>query len=226
MDVLDTLKRGIELSNTKKFVALVILLLLAALGISLQMKAMVGIAPFDAFNQSIAYVVGLKVGDVVTIVQLLFVALQIIILKKETTLRILLQVIVGALLGQFVNLFYYSVFNQLLIENYVLRLSILILGSLWIPIFIGGVMVLDLVTMPLENLSMVISQKVPYSFGQVRQVFDIIFVIISLLLTVIFRVPLTIREGTIISALTFGPLLNVYMPYIKKFFQKWQLISE
>lgn len=209
----------------RKFVLLILALFLAAFGISLQMKAAIGIAPFDAMNQSLAYLFDARVGDVVTIVQLLFVVFQILILKKDTNWRIFLQVLVGALLGQFVNLFYYNVFGDLVVENYIIRFLLLLFGSFWVPIFIGAVMVLDLVTMPVENFSMVLSRQINRPFGQVRQMVDIACLVIALGITFIFNEPFTIREGTIVSALTFGPLLSVYMPIIEKYFVQWNVME-
>lgn len=211
--------------TTRRFLALIVVLLLAALGISLQLKAIIGVAPFDALNQTISYAFEIRVGDVVTILQLLFVFLQILFLKRDTSWKVFLQIFVGALLGQFVNFFFYTVFADLMVASYILRLGLLIAGCLWVPIFIGAVMVLDLVTMPLESLSLVISNEMPFSFGQVRQFVDIICVVIALVLTVIYSIPFTIREGTIISALTFGPLLSFYMPKIERLFKKWKLVN-
>lgn len=210
----------------RKYAVLFISLLLAAMGISLQLKAMIGVAPFDALNQSISFVTGLRVGDVVMLVNIGFILLQILILRKETHWKIFLQIIIGVLLGQFVNFFYYFVFNSIVLENYILRLIVFIFGCLWVPFFLGAIMVLDLVTMPVENTAMVLSEKTKYSFGQVRQGLDILFVVLSLALTFIYSESLTIREGTIISALTFGPLFSVYMPKIEQVFARWNLIKQ
>jgi len=213
------------MSTIKKFFMLVIVIFLAAMGISLQLTAAIGVAPFDALNQSFAYVLDMRVGDIVTIVNIVFVITQILILKKDTTWKILLQVVIGALLGQFVNFFMYGVFSQLVIENYIWRLLLFVFGAFWVPIFIGSVMVIDLVTMPVENLAMVLSNEIKYSFGQIRQLMDILFVVIALALTFIFSEPFTIREGTIISAFTFGPLLSFYMPKVETLFKKWKIID-
>ena len=219
-------ERANRVFTIKRFLALIVVLLLAAMGISLQLKAVIGVAPFDALNQTISYAFEIRVGDVVTLLQLLFVFLQILFLKGDTNWRIFLQIFVGALLGQFVNFFFYTVFNHLVVTNYILRLCLLMAGCLWVPIFIGAVMILDLVTMPIESFSLVVSKEMIFSFGQVRQFIDIICVIIALALTVIYSVPFTIREGTIISALTFGPLLSFYMPKIEILFKKWKLVNE
>lgn len=213
------------MSTVRKFVVLVLVLFLAAFGISLQIKAAVGLAPFDAMNQTLAYVFDIKVGDVVTFVQVFFVVVQVLILKKNTRWTVLLQVLVGAFLGQFVNFFVYNVFGNLVIDSYILKLLFLLIGVLWAPFFIGAVMVLDLVTMPVESFSMVVADKVGRPFGQIRQLADAVFLVVAIVFTLIYSFPFTIREGTIASALTFGPLLTVYMPFIENLFRKWKIIE-
>lgn len=213
------------MTTVKKFIVLILALLLAALGISLQMKAAIGLAPFDAMNQTLAFAFNMRVGDIVTIVQLFFVGVQILILKRDTTFSILLQIFVGALLGQFVNLFFYSVFGNLVLEGYLLRFIVFFIGNLWAPLFIGAVMVLDLVTMPVESFSLVVANRINRPFGLIRQICDIIFLVVSIVVTLALGLPLTIREGTIISALSFGPLVGFYMPYIEKLFLKWNIIE-
>ena len=213
------------MSLLKKYTTLIVALFFAAMGISLQLKAMVGVAPFDAFNQTVSFITGQPVGNIVMYVNILFILLQILILRKDTTWQIFLQVIVGVLLGQFVNFFMYFVFDSLVLENYILQMVVFILGCLWVPFFLGAVMVLDLVTMPIENTALIISEKTRFNFGLVRQFVDIIFVVLALILTFVYSEDLTIREGTVISALTFGPLFSVYMPRIEKVFKRWGLIE-
>lgn len=213
------------MSLVRKYTALFVSLFFAAMGISLQLKAMVGVAPFDALNQSLSFVTGQPVGNIVMFINIIFIILQVLILRKDTTWRIFLQVIVGTLLGQFVNFFFYFVFDSLVLDNYILQMLLFIIGCLWVPFFLGAILVLDLVTMPVENLAMLVSAKTRFTFGQVRQFLDILFVIGSLILTFVFSEDLTIREGTVISALTFGPLFSVYMPRIEKVFERWGLIE-
>ena len=153
------------MTTLRKFIALVIVLLLAAMGISLQMKAVVGVAPFDALNQTVAFVTGLRIGDVVTLAQILFIGAQILLLRRDTKWTIFLQVFVGMMLGQFVNFFYYFVFDGLVLENYIIRMLVFIFGCLWVPIFLGAVMSLDLVAMPIESFAMVLAEKTRFTFS-------------------------------------------------------------
>lgn len=220
------------MQTLKKYLTLVLLLLLASMGTALTLKAAVGVGPFDALNQTLAFVLdgrlgdfSVRVGDVVTVVQLLMVIAQFLILRRNAHWRLLLQVPLSALFGQFINLFFYEVYI-FEVENYIIRVVMLIVGTVWVAFFIGAIMVLDLVTMPVESFAMVLSQSINKDFGRVRQVMDIIFIFISLALTLWFSVPFTIREGTIVSALIFGPCLSLFMPKIEQVFKKWNLVEE
>ena len=82
------------MSLLKKYTTLIVALFFAAMGISLQLKAMIGVAPFDAFNQTVSFITGQPVGNIVMYVNILFILLQILILRKDTTWRIFLQIIV------------------------------------------------------------------------------------------------------------------------------------
>lgn len=87
------------------------MLLLTAFGISMAIKSGIGLAAFDAFNQTVADTIGLKVGTVIMFVQTFFVLLQIFILKKEISFAIFLQIPMVTLLGQFINFFVYTFFQ-------------------------------------------------------------------------------------------------------------------
>lgn len=218
--------RRIILNVIKRYLSLLLFLFLTSMGIGLAIKAKIGLAAFDAFNQTISDTIGLQVGTVVMIVQIFFVFLQIVVLKKEATLKIFLQIPLVILLGQFINFFVYYVFGSLTFDYYIIRLIVFIFSQFWISFFIGTILTIDLIAMPIEHLSLLLSKRSTFSIGQIRQSIDILLILFSLVITFIFSVPLNIREGTLISALVFGPMLGFFMPRIKLYFKKWQLIGK
>jgi hypothetical protein len=52
----------------------------------------------------------------------------------------------------------------------------------------------------------------------------VICIALSLAICLIGRVPLTVREGTVIGMLIFAPSMNVFMKWEKKWFEKLDLI--
>ncbi len=195
------------------------------MGIALTMKATIGLSAFDAFSQTVAYSFNFRVGDVVMALQSSFIFLQLVILKKEADWRLLLQLPIAIILGQFINIFYYGLFGQLVIEAYIFRIITFFAAQIWVSFFISIILLLDLVVMPIESFALVVSKRTDTLFGRVRQGIDIIFILLSLIFTSIFTVPYTIREGTVISAIMFGPLLSFFMPKIEIYLRRWALIE-
>ncbi len=209
----------------KKYLTLLLSLFLASMGIALAIKSGVGLAAFDAFNQTVADTTNMQVGTIVMLVQIFFVFLQLLVLRKEASWKILLQIPFVVLLGQFINLFVYYIFGNLDLTNYFLRLILFILSQFWTSFFISIMLVLDLIAMPIENLSLILSKRIPFTLGQIRLAIDVLLIVFSLAITLIFSAPLSIREGTLVSALIFGPMLGVFMPALIPYFEKWQLID-
>lgn len=209
----------------KKYSILLLSLFLASMGIGLAIKAGIGLSAFDAFNQTIADTTGIQVGTIIMFVQIFFVFLQLLILRKEASWKILLQIPFVVLLGQFINLFVYYIFGNLNLTNYFIRLLVLVFSQFWVSFFISTLLVLDLIAMPVENLSLILSKRLPFSLGRIRLSIDVLLITLSLVITFIFSVPLSIREGTLISAVIFGPMLGVYMPVLIPYFNKWKLID-
>lgn len=211
------------ITTIKKYIALVAAVFLTSMGIGITIKASIGLAAFDAFNQSITNTTGIRVGTVVMLVQTFFVLVQLFVLRKDATWNIFLQIPLVVLLGQFINLFVDDIFGGLVLENYALRILLLILAQVLISFSISTLLVIDLVAMPIENLSAILSEKLPFRFGQIRQTIDILLIISALAISLISSTDLTIREGTVISALIFGPLMDFHMAWLKPLLQNWQL---
>lgn len=210
----------------RSYIMLFILLLFASIGIALTIKVSIGLGAFDAINQTFSYLLNVKVGRIMAFIQILFVIIQLLILKKEANVSIILQIPMSIILGELINFFYYFIFGKLIFNSYLLRLSLYVFGMVWIAFFMSGIMILNLISVPIESLPMVISIKIDRPYGQIRQYFDFIFIIASLLITYIFSLPLTIREGTIIGALIFGPLLGLFMPIMEKHLKRYNFIQE
>ena len=62
------------------------------------------------------------------------------------------------------------------------------------------------------------------NFGKVRQWVDIISIIIALAVAFIFQDTITVREGTVIGMLLFGPLLDRIMHFVRPRLEKVGLV--
>lgn len=211
------------IKTLKKYIALVLAVFLTAMGVGLAIKANVGLAAFDAVNQSISNAIDVRVGTVVMFVQTFFVLIQLVILRKDATWHVFMQIPLVILLGQFINLFVDDIFGSMDLQNYFMRVAVFIIAQLIISFAVSALLVVDLIAMPVENLSAILAQRFPFKLGQIRQAIDIILIVSALAISFVSSTEWTIREGTILSALIFGPLMDFHMPKLKPLFKKWEL---
>lgn len=185
---------------------------LVGTGVSLCIKANIGVSAVDALNSGVSELTTIKVGTISVLVNVAFVFVQMAIQKREFKLFQLMQIPLSLLIGEVVNVMVYSVLPLITLEEYYMNLLFLILGNLIAALGVGLCTALDFVSFPLESLCMVLSKNTKASFGKIRQSADIIIIAASLALTVLFNGSFFIREGTIVGALLFAPLMNfIYM---------------
>ena len=55
-----------------------------------------------------------------------------------------------------------------------------------------------------------IADRIGTTMGKLRQKIDVVLVLICVAITLIFGVEWTLREGTIIAALLFGPMMDFW----------------
>lgn len=210
----------------KNIILLTICVIITATGASLALKAAVGVGAWDALSQSISSVLGIKVGTFSMILNISCVVIQIILLKKNFKPIQLLQIFIAVLLGSVVNFMYYDVFSRFTINNYFMKLILLVLSQVICAVGVASLVTINFISFPLESCCMVISKRRNKNFGFIRQLVDIISILISLAVALIFKDNIAVREGTIISMLIFGPMLNLFMKIFTPILIKFNIMEE
>lgn len=203
----------------KRSILALLFLILASFSVSLSIKAAIGVnASWDSLSQNVFYLSGIKVGTFSMMLNLSCVLGQMIILNKNYHYSRLSQILVSLISGVFVNYFYYDVLSNIVIEHYMIRLALFVCAIVLMVFSVAVMMIVDVVTYPLESLVLVISQKTGWNFSILRQSVDVSSIGLSLLITVLSTHILVVREGTVIGMLLFGPLLGFFMNKIKPYF--------
>ena len=209
---------------SKKIIVLTVLVSFVSVGVALTLKAGIGVGAWDALIASISGISDIPIGTVGIVLNFICIFAQIIILRSNFRKIQLLQFPISVLFGVVINFMLYEVFSMLTLDSYAIQLGTLLLGYGIIAFSIAGIMVMDLISFPVEGFSMVISDLIHKKFHVIRQLVDVFSVITALLLIFIFHKPLVVREGTIIGVIIFGPLLGVFMKVLKPIFLKYDLI--
>lgn len=201
--------------NILSFLFISINIIITGIGASLSIKAAVGVGAWDALAQSVSTVIGMRIGTFAMLLNIGCVILQVLMLRTKFKKINFLQVFVAILLGYVVNFMFYTVLADLEINVYLINLSLFVVSIFIIIIGVANIMAMNFISFPLEGACLVISHKFNLNFGKVRQAVDIVSIIIALAVALIFQDTITVREGTVIGMLLFGPMLDRIMRFVK-----------
>lgn len=163
---------------------------------------------------SLPYVVSrmskVSLGTMTMWLNILWVVLQVVILRGRFEKRQWLQLMVGPLLGGAIDLSA-VVLSFIQPQLYVTRLLYLVAGSAVLAFGIFLQLEARAIYNPAEGFVNALSEVVGKPFGTVKTTFDVTMVASALLLSLLTFGDITgIREGTVISALLIGPLTTAY----------------
>lgn len=202
---------------TKKIFLTILGILLVYSAVAFALKAAIGVLPVDAAITSVATLIGMKVGTFSMLFHGSFFVGQILIEKKNFRKTELLQLLYITLGGSVLNFFLYVVLKNVTFTAYPLRLIVCILSFVVSSFGCSLVLETHLMRTPMEGCIQLIADRIGTTQGKLRQKIDIALVIISVAITLLFGVEWTLREGTIIAMLIFGPLFDFWKKY---FFSK------
>jgi len=200
-----------EVISMKKKIGLTILGIILVYGsVAFAIKAGIGVLPVDAAIATIAAVLHIKVGTFSMFFHGSFFVGQILMEGKNFRKTEYLQLLYITLGGSVLNFFLYTLLKNITFSVYVVRLVVTVAAFL-VSAF-GCTLVLEthLMRTPMEGCIQMIAERIGTTGGKLRQKIDIVLVIVSVVLTLIFKTEWTLREGTIIAALMFGPAMDFW----------------
>ncbi len=183
-------------------------IILVSLGIVLCKKSNLGISPISSVPYVLEYIVPLSFGTLTMLFHFVNVLIQMVLLKKIWDYKILLQIPLSWIFGQTINLFQKCIYiNE---QNIWWQCTALILSVLLTAIGMVCMLNMKLIANPPDGTVKEISQKSNILFGNVKVMYDVTMVIISVLLGLIFcKKILGIGIGTLISAIFIGKCVSV-----------------
>lgn len=190
--------------NKKQWIGSGIFYGLSAFGISLTIKASVGVSSFNALNVTLATMSGIKVGTITTAINLGFLAACWLLDRRQTSLKqkgseYLIMFFALLAFGYLINGFVYYFLASLHLTNYWSQLAALIGGILISGTATGQVLRLQVLKFPIEHWCHLLAQRSRWTFKQYRYGVDAVCILGALLLAISLGLPLAVREGTVIS---------------------------
>lgn len=201
----------------KRYILFIIGLFFAGVGVAFTKHGELGVSPIS----SVANVMSLKfdfltIGSWLIVWNCVLILGQIVILRKEFKLYQLLQIPLSFLFGYFTD-FGMRIVSFIPVNNYFTRLLMLFIGIAVLAFGISLSVIANVIMNSGEAIVKVISDKTGFEFGNVKVVFDISCVTVSIILSLIFfnmKIVGT-REGTVISAILTGLVVKFFTKALK-----------
>ncbi len=203
----------------KKVIQSILLYIVSAIGISITLKAGIGVSGFNAMNLSISEWTSIKVGTITFIANLIFLIVYICLSEKKDFRKFTLMFISILFFGMVINFFLYTIFGTIHIENYLVRVGLFIFGVILAGGTTGIILSLDIIPFPIESLCLRIAELTKLTFSQYRYSVDLFSILLSITISLLYNVQFNIREGTIISFFFLSGIIS----YTRLKFENYQL---
>lgn len=190
----------------KRYALFIISLFFSALGVAFTKHGELGVSPISSVANIMSYKFSfLTMGTWLIIWNCILILGQIVILKKDFQLIQLLQVPLSFLFGYFTDFGLWCV-SFIPADFYPLRLMMVIVGIIILGFGISLSVIANVIMNSGEAFVKAVSDITKRNFGNVKIAFDIICVVLSIILSLIFFDLSVVgtREGTVISAFFTG----------------------
>lgn len=198
----------------KKYCLFILTLMMVSIGDSLCFKANIGVSPYEALALTFNYMSHIKIGTLTLFVNACMILFQVI-LSKQFKVKYVLQFFMSLFFGMIVNTIVYQVLSGITLQYYQ-SLIMEIIGLCISASGCGLLVALNVCVFPCEGFALTFSNTFKVDFQKTRQVMDIILVITCISLSLIFQCGFALREGTIIAACIFSPIMGFVQRYATK----------
>ena len=159
----------------------------------------------------------MSVGTVCLIFNVIFITVQIILLRGDLERRQYLQIVVGTIFSLSID------FSMMLVSflnpaNYLEQFALLLISCVVVAFGVLLEVQTEVVYLPPDGIIVAISKVLNKEFPKVKPFFDTSLVLTAAILSIVFLGYLAgVREGTIISAVIIGPIVKVLQKYFNPY---------
>lgn len=202
--------------SIKRLILFVLGLFIMSLGVSMTKFAALGVTPISSVANILSERIdSISLGNFLILWNILLILGQILILRSDFDIKQLIQLPISFLFGYFTDICLKFLVNFER-NSYLSSLIYLFLGIFFLALGVSLTVIADIFLNSGEAFVKAISDKFDKNFGKVKVVFDVSCVLVSVILSLVFfKEIIGTREGTLISAIFTGFLVNLIVEKIK-----------
>ena len=205
--------------TVSRYAIYLISLFVISLGASLSIKANLGTSPLICLPYVSSLITKFSVGEVMFVFTLIFILIQVLLLRKDFEKRQYLQLVIGTIFSFFIDfsLMLVSFINPV---GYVEQMLLLLISCVVVAFGVLLEIQTEIVYLPADGVIVAISRVLNIEFPKVKPFVDTSLVVIAAVLSVVFLGYLAgVREGTVISAIIIGPIVKVLKKYLDSYIE-------
>jgi uncharacterized membrane protein YczE len=188
--------------------------LLLALGVILNTKTGLGVAPVMSIPYAVSIIWNINLGNATLFVYILFVALQMLLRGKKFSTFDLLQFPMSIVFSRIIN-----IFNNMIVINFsslAPKILFLILAIILTGIGVAITIEMKFVPIAADGFTQAVSERIGKSLGFTKNSVDISCVLITLLLCLVFEGKVIgIGLGTLAAVLGIGRSIALFNKLFK-----------
>lgn len=205
----------------RRYLFLLAGLAIMAFGIAFSINAALGTSPVSSLPQVVSLFTPLTVGTATILMHCLFIAAQILILRRRYDPVQLLQLPAALIFGAFCDAALW-VIQDVLPTSYWQQWVLCAVGILLVAVGVSFEVMADVVTLAGEGLVLAICKVTPIKFGYMKVICDVALVACACVvsLTVLGRLE-GVREGTVAAAVLVGLIAKRLNQWMEPFREKY-----
>lgn len=181
-----------------------------AAGVAFSITADLGTSPISSVPYVTSLICNVSTGMTTIVMNTSFIILQIIILRKDFRLFQLLQFPATIVFGTMIDVFS-AALASVSYSGYLSQCLLCLAGIIFVAAGVSLEVAAGLVTVPGEGIVLTLSRTLRIGFGNMKTIFDVTLVAISIILSLLFLSGLEgIREDTLAATLIVGQFVRIF----------------
>lgn len=192
----------------KRFIVFVVGMNVLAIGIILNTKSLLGVGSINTLPYVLANILSVSLGTMTTMVYLVFIIIQLILLKRFD-LQVIIQLPFSFIFGYLID--FYDLFFSYEPTAFYMQIVILIIAIVLTALGAFLMVLGDIVLNPADGLVHTIGKVTNKDFGFVKNIADLVFIVLTVVICLVTKgYILGIGIGTVVSAIFIGRFVALY----------------
>lgn len=203
------------MSTPKRYILLIIAVMIQSAGIALVVKSLLGTSPISSVPYVLSLISPFTFGQTTFAVNMVFVVFELLMLKRNFPAVFWLQIPVTIVFGLCID-FFMALFT-IVPEAYPLKIALCVIGTALVALGVAGQGVADVLMLAGEGAVYTFAHKFHIDFGKVKVGNDVSLVILAAIVSMASLGTIEgIREGTLISALLTGVFARFFLRHLSR----------